>query len=161
MKKFILTVLIAFVLCSSTDAQTAAKSIYVELGGPGLASINYDTRFTKKDDGIGGRIGVGYFGSEGESMLTIPVGLTYLLTKDQKNYFEIGAGATYLRYKTEYSSFNNNNDDAFTESFGHLSFGYRLQPKNGGFLFRAAVVPVFGGFGFIPYYAGVGFGYKF
>ena len=34
-------------------AQKAAKSAYVELGGAGLASVNYDMRLMKKEDGIG------------------------------------------------------------------------------------------------------------
>jgi len=36
-----------------------------------------------------------------------------------------------------------------------------LQPQNGGFTFRAFINPIFGEFGFIPYYGGVSFGYKF
>src|SRR5688500_774877 len=109
MKKLLFTVTLALALSSTLNAQTAAKSIYVELGGPGLASVNYDTRFTKTDGGIGGRVGVGYFNIDGEQILTIPLGLTYLLSKDQKNYFEIGAGGTYVNYKTDYD-FGDNED---------------------------------------------------
>ena len=156
MKHTLLIVLTAFVFTTSANAQMAAKSVYVELGGPGLASINYDTRFSKREDGIGGRAGIGYISSGDEHLLTVPVGLTYLLGKDEKNYFEVGGGVTYVNYSGFFSG-----DGAFNSTFGHLTFGYRLQPKNGGFLFRAAIVPVFGEGGFIPYYAGVGFGYKF
>ena len=58
-------------------------------------------RFSQNEDGFGGRIGVGGFSlSDGfgsrASIFTIPVGLNYLLGKDGKNYFEIGAGFTYL-----------------------------------------------------------------
>ncbi len=138
-------------------SQKSAKSIYAEIGGPGLASFNYDTRFSKKEDGLGGRIGIGGFGIDGERLLTFPLGLNYLLGKDGKNYFEIGAGVTIVSYSSDYFG----DEGTFESTFGHLSFGYRLQPKNGGFLFRAAIVPIFGKDGFIPYYAGVGFGYKF
>jgi len=139
-------------------SQKTAKSIYFELGGPGLASVNFDTRFTKAEGGIGGRVGVGYFNIDGEQLLTIPVGINYLLSKDQRHYFEIGAGATFARYSSEYYY---DDEDVFTGTFGHLNFGYRLQPKEGGFVFRAAITPVFGNGGFIPYYGGVSFGYKF
>ncbi|MEN9572114.1 MAG: hypothetical protein RL172_3345 [Bacteroidota bacterium] len=141
-----------------TFAQTAAKSVYVELGGPGLASINYDMRLQKKEDGFGFRAGVGGFNIDGTSALFVPVGLNYLLGKDQKNYFEFGGGITIVSMSDDYYS---DNDGNFSTTFGHLYFGYRLQPKNGGFLFRAGITPVFNNNGFIPYYAGISFGYKF
>lgn len=141
-------------------AQKPASAIFIELGGPGLASLNYDMRFQKKNDGLGFRIGVGGFGSEGVSLLAIPVGLNYLLGKDEKNYFELGAGFTYISVNNT-DPFNQNNSDNFRSSFGHLNFGYRMAPKNGGFLFRAAINPVFGEGFFIPYYGAVAFGYKF
>jgi hypothetical protein len=150
---------IAFLLFQNLcSAQAGAKSMYVELGGPGLFSFNFDSRFTKKADGIGGRVGVGGFNIDGESLLTIPVGLNYLFGNDERHYFELGAGATFVRYK---SDFFMNDKGTFEQTFGHLTFGYRLQPKNGGFLFRAAIVPVFNGDGFIPYYGGIAFGYNF
>ena len=156
MKKFFLIIFSSF-LVNSTFAQTAAKAIYAELGGPGLASFNFDTRFTKKEDGIGGRIGIGGFNIDGESLLAIPVGITYLIGKDGKHYFEVGGGATYINYKSDFYD----DEGTFESSFGHLYFGYRVQPREGGFIFRAAIVPIFNKDGFIPYYAGVSFGYKF
>jgi hypothetical protein len=155
MKKTLLIVILSSLLYPAL-AQTAAKSIYAELGGPGLASFNFDTRFAKKEDGIGGRIGIGGFNIDGESLLAVPVGLTYLLGKDGKHYFELGGGFTYVKYKSDFYD----DSGTFESSFGHLYFGYRVQPKEGGFLFRAAIVPIFNKDGFIPYYAGVSFGYK-
>ncbi len=144
-----------------SDCKAQAKSIYFEIGGPGLASVNYDMRFQKTENGFGGRVGIGGFslgnrsGSGNASVLFIPVGINYLLSKDEKNYFEIGGGITPVIV-------NDNSDDRnFTTTFGHLNFGYRLQPKNGGFLFRAGIVPIFNKNGFIPYYFGLSFGYKF
>ncbi len=151
--------------CASAfvTAQTAAKSIYFELGGPGIASINYDMRVQKKEDGLGFRVGVGGFKLDYTSALFVPVGLNYLLGKDSRNYFEIGGGVTFVSLKDNYfySPTYPNEDAEFESTFGHLFFGYRLQPKNGGFLFRAGLNPVFGKGYFIPYYAGVSFGYKF
>ena len=134
----------------------AAKSVYFELGGPGLASFNYDTRFGPREDGFGGRIGVGGFSLEGVGVVFFPVGVNYLLGKDGRNYFELGAGVTPLIASDDFSS-----DGTFSTTFGHVLFGYRMQPQDGGFTFRAFINPVFGGFGFFPYYGGVSFGYKF
>ena len=135
----------------------AAKSIHFELGGPGLASFNFDTRFAAKEGGIGGRIGFGGFGIEGVTVIFIPVGVNYLLGKDNKNYFEIGGGVTPVFISGDAVD----DDGTFTRTFGHLTFGYRMQPLKGGFTFRAFISPVFGEGAFIPYYGGVSFGYKF
>src|SRR5690348_8247074 len=92
MKK--VSILIAAMFFVVASWSQAAKSVYFELGGPGLASINFDTRFSAREDGIGGRVGVGGFSIDGSSAVFIPVGLNYLLGKDGKNYFEIGGGVT-------------------------------------------------------------------
>jgi hypothetical protein len=135
-----------------TGAYSQAKSIYAELGGPGLASINFDTRFSKKEDGLGGRIGIGGLSIDGEGAVFVPIGLNYILGKDSRNYFEMGAGVTPV--------IGTGSGD-FAETFGHILFGYRMQPKDGGFTFRAFINPVFGNGFFVPYYGGVSFGSKF
>jgi hypothetical protein len=124
-------------------------------------------RFKKTEGGLGFRVGVGGFSVRSDnfdgtydktSIITVPVGLNYLLGKDDRHFFELGAGVTYVNSK---ESSNFYDDGNFRNTFGHLTFGYRLQPKDGGFTFRAAINPVFGKGFFIPYYAGVSFGYKF
>ncbi|MCW3082611.1 hypothetical protein [Segetibacter sp.] len=155
MKKTVAIICFILALTPAAKSQKAAKSVYFELGGPGLASVNYDMRFQSKEDGLGFRVGVGGFGIEDASILFIPVGLNYLLGKDGKNYFEVGGGITAV------SGNDGSNDGTFSTSFGHLNFGYRLQPADGGFLFRAGIVPIFNKEGFVPYYAGISFGYKF
>ena len=158
-------------LCTSflSFSQTAAKSVYFELGGAGIASVNYDMRLQKKEDGLGFRAGIGGFairyddgngGYERDGILTVPLEVNYLLGKDNRHYFEVGAGATIVNISNKSSSINYD-DETFNGTFGHLYFGYRLQPANGGFLFRAGITPIFGKGYFIPYYAGVSFGYKF
>lgn len=155
MKKLLLALMVLFIT-SNLLAQTAAKSVYFELGGPGLASFNYDTRFSKKEDGIGARVGFGGLKIDNDGILFIPVGLNYLLSKDKKNYFELGSGISFMSASEEI--FDN---DTKSSSFGYLQFGYRYQPEKGGFLFRASITPVFGKGFFFPYYAGISFGYKF
>ncbi len=160
MLKLLLIFFSAFFVGITLHAQLA-NGIYFELGGPGLASFNYDTRFTKGNNGgIGGRIGMGGFSVDGESELFFPLEINYLLGNDRKHYFEMGAGWTVATYKST-SSDPSVEGGTFTESFGHLYFGYRLQPPASGFLFRAGICPVFGDGYFIPYYAGISFGYKF
>lgn len=154
MKKLFL--LFAVAICLNHVSSAQAKSVYFELGGPGLASINFDSRFTQSESGIGGRIGVGGFSIDGESVVLVPIGLNYLLGKDSKNYFELGGGVTPVL-----TNIDNGNNDNFSSTFGNILFGYRMQPQNGGFTFRAFVNPVFGKGFFIPYYGGVSFGYKF
>lgn len=151
MKKIFFLFVIA--LCLSKAGSAQAKSIYFELGGPGLASINFDSRFSRGESGIGGRIGVGGFSFDDEGVVFVPIGLNYILGKDNKNYFEMGAGVTPV--------IGTGNGDDFSETFGHLLFGYRMQPVNGGFTFRAFINPVFGKGFFMPYFGGVSFGYKF
>ena len=160
MKKIFFLSICLIVISFSAQSQ-AAKSIYVELGGPGIASINFDTRFGNHESGFGGRVGIGGFSisdnlGDNGTVIFIPIGVNYLLGKDEKNYFELGAGVTPVLA----SSSSDYGDDNFSTTFGHILFGYRLQPKHGGFTFRAFICPVFGSFGFVPYYGGVSFGYK-
>ena len=158
-------ILIIFSLLFSLNLNAQnAKVVYAELGGPGIVSANYDMRFSKKEDGFGGRIGIGGFSLKDDfeeagriSLFTIPVGINYLLGKDGKNFFEIGAGFTYINVGTSYGS----ESSVLESSFGNLTFGYRMAPTKGGFVFKAQITPLFNKNGFWPYFGGVGFGYKF
>lgn len=135
-----------------------AQNVFIELGGQGLVlTANYDTRFSNKRNGIGGRAGIGYIAVDGDRLTTIPVGVNYLLGKG-RNFFEIGLGATYI-------GTSGNDDSIFfdenTSNFvGTMSFSYRLQPINSGFAFRGGITPIFSGDFFFPYY-GVSLGYTF
>ena len=138
---------------SSRLDSTRAQNFYVELGGPGIIfSANYDTRFSNTQDGLGGRVGIGGLSSGSSSIFTMPLQLNYLLGKDDK-FFEIGVGVTIN---------SGNIGGIFNSStIGTMVFGYRLQPKNSGFSFRAFVSPVFDGSNFTPYFVGLSFGYSF
>lgn len=163
MTKISCTIILSVIFLMNADAQYAdksatqsgpAKDVFFEIGGPGLASFNYDMRFSKREDGIGGRIGIGGLSVAGIGIVFVPVGVNYLIGKDGRHYFELGAGVTPVFG-------NGSQQDNFTTTFGHLNFGYRMQPKEGGFFFRASINPVFGNGFFIPYYGGISFGYKF
>ena len=156
MKKLSLIFTLAMAAFQFVSAQSA-QSVYFELGGPGIASFNYDIRFSGREGGLGGRIGVGYskLVSGGSSVGYLPLGINYLFGKEKGHYFELGGGVTPV--------FNSSpeGNSVITETFAHLVLGYRFQPIGSGFTFRAFVCPVYGNGVFIPYYAGISFGYKF
>lgn len=161
MKKSMIALLLLFIVADQLHAQQNtsssnpnAKSIFFELGGPGLASINYDMRFNNTGKGLGFRAGIGGFPAYDVNLVTIPLGLNYIASKDNRNFFEFGAGLTAI-------SANPKGSGIFSGTFGHSTFGYRLQPKDGGFTFRATMNPVFTSEGLFPFYAGIGFGWKF
>lgn len=156
MQKLKLVFILPLFFCFKSQSQSS-KVAYAEIGGPGLASVNFDMRFSQKEDGFGGRVGVGRLLFSHSSTFTIPVGVNYLLGKDGKNYFELGVGYTYSR-EAAWDDFSSKN---FSSSFGNLTIDYRLAPTKGGFIFKAEITPVFGKGFFIPYYGGIGFGYKF
>ncbi|BAU53171.1 hypothetical protein [Mucilaginibacter gotjawali] len=146
---------------ADSTLNTRAQNVYIELGGPGLLfSANYDTRFSQHRDGLGGRIGLGFIASGGASVVTVPVQLNYLLGKSDK-YFEIGLGATYASFNSgsDFLSLNTNPVTANTV-LGTMTFGYRYQPVDGGFNFRASFNPIFDSSNFVPYF-GLSFGYTF
>lgn len=136
-----------------------AQNVFVEIGGQGLLfTANYDSRFSNRRDGLGGRVGIGYLASDGDKVTTIPLSLNYLLGKE-KHFFEVGLGATFLATKGNQDSFffDENNSNVI----GTMSFSYRLQPVDNGFSFRIGLTPVFNSDFFIPYYGGLSLGYTF
>ncbi len=161
MKQTLIAVVFLLAATATARAQSPAKAVFFELGGPGLASINYDMRFSKSEKGLGARAGVGGFsiGSRDErgTAVFIPLAVNYIMSKDERNYFELGAGITPVLLKESFSD----EKESFRSSFGHIDIAYRLQPKNGGFFFRAAITPVFSKSFFWPYYGGLSVGYKF
>lgn len=147
----------------SVKAQETARAqnVFVELGGQGLLfSANYDTRFGNRRDGLGGRVGVGYIAADGTSLATFPLSLNYLLGKG-RNFFEIGLGATFASAKSDDLWFNDDESSSGSATIGTMSFGYRLQPVDSGFSFRAGITPIFTKDFFVPYFAGLSLGYTF
>ena len=141
---------------ADTDHVKRAQSVYFEILGPGVTySFNYDTRFQKTLDGIGGRLGASLIVADGNSLFTLPAMINYLLGSEGK-YFEIGLGATYLNIQE--------NDTFFDENpnlIGTMVFGYRSQPEDGGFMFRGGFAPIISEGSFIPYYPYISLGYTF
>ncbi len=151
-------------LASTSNAQIVApakrgQTVFVEVGGQGLLfTANYDTRFSNKRDGLGGRAGIGYMAIDGDNITTIPFSLNYLLGKG-KHFFEVGLGATAMIASTNSDILLDNDSDGGV--IGTMSFSYRLQPEDSGFSFRAGLTPIFNSRNFMPYYAGISLGYAF
>lgn len=136
-----------------------AQNIFVEIGGQGiLFTANYDSRFSNKRNGLGGRVGIGYISESGNRATTVPISLNYLLGKD-KHFFEMGLGTTFFASGNDSETFSFN--DSERNFVGTMSFSYRLQPIDHGFSFRAGFTPIFNKDFFIPYYAGLSLGYSF
>ena len=176
LSKITAIVLLSFLLFQSAKAQSLtskqtdslkkirAENVFIELAGPGLLfSGNYDTRFSNKRDGLGARIGFGYAASDGTSFTSVPIQLNYLLGKNGK-YFEVGAGLTYTNFSVNSDVFSFSNSQSTTTKtstvLGTMTFGYRSQPIDGGFNFRASFNPIITSTSFLPSF-GLSFGYTF
>lgn len=178
MKKFFPLILSSLILSVCTvNAQEApaapvkpANSVYFELlGNGGFYSVNYDTRFSKRRDGFGGRVGLSYAAQSSDdyynykqNFFSLPIGINYLAGK-KGHYFETGAGITYYSGNLFLLDDvgNSENGENTRGVFGNLTFGYRKQPIDGGFTFRAGVAPIITKNSFIPYWPYVSFGYAF
>lgn len=145
---------------------TRAQTVFVELGGPGFISANYDVRFGETRNAWGMRAGMGYFAVEDESFFTLPVQINYLLGKEG-HYFEMGGGASLVQlgyteyYYNGWGGTTSTEKKSETQFMGTLTFGYRKQPVDGGFNFRAGLSPIFREGSFIPYLPYISFGYSF
>jgi hypothetical protein len=142
--------------------RTKSRAVYLEVLGNGFSySFNYDQRFQNRLDGLGFKAGGSYFAIDGTSVATFPFGLNYLLGKNGK-YFEMGLGGTYLLASERNTLFGNGGDRSYERGFsGNMIFGYRSEPVNGGFLFRASITPFFGYGIFWPLFGGLSVGYAF
>lgn len=163
MNKLLLLLILAVVTVGKSSAQDApvaekrAQNVFVEIGGQGLLfTANYDTRFSNKRNGLGGRAGIGYMSIDGENVTTAPISVNYLLGKG-KHFFEVGLGATFIG-SSDGTAILFENEGAV---LGTMSFSYRLQPVDSGFSFRAGFTPIFNSSDFIPYFAGLSLGYSF
>jgi hypothetical protein len=169
MKRFLTVAIISLSMVYSRisfgqeEKDGSNHGVFVEFLGNGLFySVNYDTRFSKKVDGLGGKVGFGYIGVDGDHYSSFPFLVNYLKGKEG-HYFEMGVGANYL--VADYK-----NGGGVTESpeiakwegwSGNMSLGYRYQPIDGGFLFRAGITPMFRKDEFRPFWPQISVGYAF
>lgn len=151
---FVFLFLFPFKTFAQKPYSKSASQLQVEVfGAAGLFSVNYDSRFTKKETGIGFKIGLGGapLGVFGEScnsgsQISLPAGLNYLLGK-RKHFLEIGAGGV-LAIISGTKVYCLDLEPAFfsddTVPYGYASFGYRYQPfQKKGITFRTFISPLF------------------
>lgn len=145
-------------LCSlltiSTFAQKSSPAIFCEVGGAGLASINFDTRFSG-NKGFGVRVGIsaGLATISGVGVVIMPLELNYITSKNQNSFLELGLGTIFY----------NGENGKFQPSVGFFEIGYRYAPAIGGLFFRINYTPAFmlKDKKFYPLWGGISLGYKF
>jgi hypothetical protein len=158
----VLTSFVAFSQDEKAAGSATAANMFLELGGNGIfLSLNYDQRFSKKQNGLGGRLGIGFVPSidviiaETSSILVIPFGLNYLMGKGP-NYFEAGAGGTFVSGSAKVLD-----EESKGSGFAFVpSIGYRYQPLRKGFTGRVILSPFISGGG-MTFFAGVSGGVRF
>lgn len=144
---------------SSVAEINRPRSAFLELGGPGLAlTFNYDTRFGKRLDKWGYRVGAGYYNTGANSVFSVPLQINYLLGGND-NFVEIGVGTTFLNSKgsTNGKIFEFDNVTGF---IGTGTIGYRYQQESGGINFRIDFTPILYDEGLV-YGGGISVGYNF
>lgn len=169
MKNLLLSLIITAAF-GAVEAQSAydvqpvtTNSFYLELGGQGfLYTFNYDLRLDRSHvDGLGFRMGMGGIAVNDFSFFTLPLAVNELLGKNGK-YFEASAGPTFV-FGSDYLFRDENPANFYL--IGSIYVGYRSQPSDGGFVFRAGIPMNFGriaGQTFVlPYPPGVSFGFCF
>lgn len=147
--------------------------VLAEVGGIGrnFLSLNFDTRFSRSLNGLGGRIGISYSGLSGYHLATIPIGLNCLIGSGGK-YFEVGAGITLTYFGDRSEKDSKLNRSIYRAIYGNsgvtgsLTIGYRKQPVKGGVTLSYGFTPIFGKdsdgkFYFMPYYPYFSIGYAF
>jgi hypothetical protein len=144
---------------SDDNSQVKARSFYMQLGGAGLAiSANYDARFNAERNGWGYTVGIGGFSAEGNSVITVPFQVNYLIG-EHTSMLQVGGGATFL-----HSTGNNTGKtwsfDKITGFVATGSIGYRYQPDQKGISFKVEFVPIMYNEGVIPA-GGISIGYTF
>lgn len=125
----------------AAERDMARNGMYLEVLGSGLLySLNYDRRFS---DSFTARIGYGGIGRAG----AVPLTANYLAGRGNHR-LELGIGPVFVFAPDDL-------EDEFSDVSGSLSgtaiLGYRYQPIAGGWLFRAALTPLFSEGGFLPW----------
>jgi hypothetical protein len=129
---------------AAQQPQGPQNSVYFELfGNGGLFSINYERHLTERSNV---RVGYGHWTIEGlwidekTTVTTVPVGASWLLGSARR--LELGVGVvTGRRSQPVFLS-----DDSRTYSFASMTgvIGYRYQPAQSGWMFRASFTPFYG-----------------
>jgi hypothetical protein len=147
MQKCIILFLLSSIFSTSVFCQndirwtsSHAPNIFIEAGGNGgLASVNFDMRFSQNYNGLGARIGVGAaYVSDAHVFFrgttTFPIAINYLFGSGP-HFLEVGAGLTIGQDPFPFAG---------NKSYFVPNLGYRFQAVKKGLLFRGVVSPFIG-----------------
>lgn len=138
----------------------APQAVFIELGGEnGDLILNYDRRFGKRVDGFGFKLGLGK-SIDYDAGVVFNTGINFLVGNNRKGRFlEVGATQLFYTNRVEYNYWNY----SYKRQINSTQFfiGYRSQPTEGGFNFRAGLIPLIinGFYGEPSLY--ISFGYNF
>lgn len=147
-------------MAQEENSDRPLSSVFVEIGGKGFGSINFDYRFLPRHSfSIGVTMfdysWIDYSAQDSLTGKTLPTPsiMYYYLRGKNGHYLELGCGASILPYfKVDYGE----NDSPYTF---HGVIGYRLQ-RSDHFFFRAGFTPFYRvNWAFLPL-IGVSFGYN-
>lgn len=136
------------------ETRLAPNALYVELlGNGGFYTINYERRFIED---LSVRLGFGFISvsatggstTSRASVMTIPLMANYLGIGNDRHHLELGAGLLLVYASAATSSAGSIASGSAFGVGGTATVGYRYQPRDGGFLFRAGFTPWFGAGGF-------------
>ena len=157
---------------SQSHSTSHAFQLQLEVLGPGASSsFNIDSRLTKKENGIGFRVGVGITplgwlkdACNSGSLNSFPIGINYLIGKSQ-HLLEFGAGGVLL-FMTGSKVYCTGMEKSFfseeTTNYWFTSVGYRYQRLHKkGMVYRIFVSPLFQKDFPVKLWGGVSIGYRF
>jgi hypothetical protein len=174
--RILLSFSILFFIISETFSQSKGTShafqLQLEVLGPGASSsFNVDSRLTKRDNGIGFRVGLGITPlgwlkdpCNSGSLNSFPIGINYLVGKSQ-HLLEFGAGGVFL-FVTGTKRLCTGMEEHFfseeTTNYWFTSVGYRYQPLHKrGVTYRLLVSPLFQEDFPVKFWGGGSIGYRF
>jgi len=152
-----------------------ALQFQLEFAGPGIfTSFNLDSRITKKENGIGYRIGIGVtplgflkHPCNTGSLNAFPLAFNYLIGKS-KNLLEVGGGGVllFMSGTKVYCIDSTNIKESFfneeTTNYWFLLVGYRFQALHKkGLTYRAFISPLFQKDFPAKLWGGASIGYRF
>ena len=137
----------------SDTLKTAKNSVYVELWGhSSLYSLNYERQlFSLRKFKVAGRIGISYFPNlnnklSSKEIFAYPSEIILFYGKTNNIELSFGCTPVFKLYSDDLSKVY----DSYVIS--GIRIGYRFQPLQGGYFFRADIDPIV----FLPKYVKIG-----
>ena len=169
---FILIFLPSENILSQSGGTSHAFQLQFEILGPGASSsFNIDSRFGKRDNGIGFRAGIGITplswlkdACNSGSLNSFPLGINYLVGKGE-HLFEVAAGGALLFTSGTKLYCTDKEKNFFSEettNYWFTSIGYRYQRSHRkGMTYRLFVSPLFQKDFPVKFWGGASVGYRF